>query len=187
MNSLIQLPYPIANDHETFPPRCFHERPKLFDRAIVIRNELQHRLYAIQRQSANIRKHPFNELGRKILRSVFEPNKKRSMTECTFQCTRICSACCCCILNSGGLSIKVAGNTVSACPTQIVRKGHTQSRWVSLSCTRTFQIGPLQQIERKLRVLYENTVVDPCRQRLERRASINRPNSLDKVVENPSS
>ena len=48
---------------------------------------------------------------------------------------------------------------------------------------------PFQQIEcDKLRILYQNTVIDgPYRQRLERCTSIHRPNSLDKVVENPNS
>jgi hypothetical protein len=46
---------------------------------------------------------------------------------------------------------------------------------------------PFTNIECELRILYENTMIDPWRQRLERRASINRPNSLDEVVENPNS
>jgi len=120
-------------------------------------------------------------------RSVFEPNKEKYDGMHTFQYTRICSACCCCMDNSGGVSITIvavkAVRTWSKTNSQ--RHEHTQSRQVSLSYTRVSQICLFQQIERKLRILYENIVIDPYRQHLERRASISRPNSLDEVVENP--
>jgi hypothetical protein len=51
LNSLIQPPYsyPITNDNEALSPCSLHECPKLFDRAIIPRSEIQHCLYIIQR------------------------------------------------------------------------------------------------------------------------------------------
>ena len=58
----IEAPYAVLNADEAFATRRIHERAELIDCAVIPRRELEHCLYAVQRETTEIRKHTLDEL-----------------------------------------------------------------------------------------------------------------------------
>lgn len=58
----IKAPYAVLDADEALATRRIHERAELIDCAVIPRRELEHCLYAVQREATEIGKHALDEL-----------------------------------------------------------------------------------------------------------------------------
>lgn len=66
---LLQFPHAVLDRHQTLSSCSFHESTQLLDVPVVTRRKLQHLLYAIQREGAEVLEHALNELKQDQRRS----------------------------------------------------------------------------------------------------------------------
>ena len=94
--------------------RGFQECCKLIGRSVVVWCKLEHALYSLDRQLAEVGEHSLDELAQTKQSEQCERQWKQiAEMPPTFQYTFICSACCCWTVSTAGTSSMTAARTVS--------------------------------------------------------------------------